>query len=70
MQELLEQFAVICVGGVWGDVCIHCAEIITEFDLTNNQVVFAAKKKKIWTEGRGIFYSLSSVLSNATKMQM
>lgn len=45
MQGLSELSAVICVGGVWGDLCINCAEIITVFDLTNNQVIFVAKKR-------------------------
>lgn len=46
MQGLSELSAVICVGGVWGDLCINCAEIITVFDLTNNQVIFVAKKRE------------------------
>lgn len=58
-QALSELSAVICVGGVWGDLRINCAEIITVFDLTNKW--YFLQKKKFWTGDRGVFYSLNSV---------
>lgn len=66
-QALSELSAVICVGGVWGDLRINCAEIITVFDLTNKWYFLP---KKFWTGDREVFYSLYSVLSNSTKRKI